>query len=451
MTTAEDFDPADPGTLEVHWRNHFASSSQLVLDIEKYRNMVVVAAHPDDEVLGCGGLIHRALSSGATVTVILATWGEASHPSSNTISPAALGLRRQNEMRSALAALESDTGATIDLTALGFPDGRVDAYRADLTAAIVDAVMCMGGSTLIVAPWRHDGHPDHVAAGMAAAAAAARAGCVLGEYPIWFWHWGTPEQLPRTGVAIHRLSAAEHSAKQSGISCHVSQVRRLSDEPGDTPILPAHVLDHFDRDFEVVILDPTPTDVSAFDELHRRHRDPWRVSSGYEVAKRRATLALLDDLPRPHRVLEIGCSVGALAGDLADMCDYVDAIDPALAAVEAARRRTSEHRNVTVSEGWAPDHLPTGPYDLVVLSEVGYYLSASQLARTLSVIQQILSPGGYLVACHWSHPIRGWPLDGAAVHAAIDSTSHLEIVDAAHDPDYLLGLWRHRSSPSSMP
>lgn len=443
-TSPPTFHPSDIGTPEHVWSDRFDAAPPVPeLDVDDYAAFVVVSAHPDDEALGCGGLIHRAVAAGVPVTVVLATWGEASHPHSPTTPAAGLVHRRRIEMRHALDALASSTtGGAVELIELGFPDGHADDHHDDITAAVVDAIGTgrRAGEVLVLAPWRGDGHPDHEAIGRAGVAAAARTDAHLAEYPIWFWHWGTGDTIPADLVA-YPLSAEDQSAKRIAVDAHLSQTRPLSPAPGDAAILPEHVLAHFRRDTELFVFDPAPDDQTAFDGLHRDDPDPWQITSLYEVAKRAATLALLDGLPRPARALEIGCSIGALTAALADRCDHVDAIDPSPAAVARARR-THARSNTRIDVGAAPNGLPANTYDLIVLSEVGYFLSPATLFRTIEAIERRLAPGGLVIGCHWSHPIVGWPLDGARVHQAVAGRARWTTVRSVRHPDYLLDLWR---------
>ena len=169
---------------------------------------------------------------------------------------------------------------------------------------------------LLCAPWRRDGHPDHEAVGRAAAVAAARTDARLVEYPVWLWHWGGEHDLPWDQALRLPLDAAALAAKRRAISAHASQVQPLSTEPGDEVLLGGDLLAHFDRDAEVFIATDEPVEDDALDRVHRERPDPWQVDSPYERRKRALTLA---SLPREHygRILEVGCSVGALAVDLA--------------------------------------------------------------------------------------------------------------------------------------
>jgi len=138
---------------------------------EDLDRVVVVAAHPDDESLGAGGLMAAAHRAGIEVALVCATRGEGSHPASITHSPSRLASLRQAELRDAVDAVAP--GAVVH--ELGLPDGQVNDHESDVLTAVV-GVVGDGRRTLVVAPWRHDGHPDHEAVGRAAAAAAVRTG-----------------------------------------------------------------------------------------------------------------------------------------------------------------------------------------------------------------------------------------------------------------------------------
>ncbi|GAA1480290.1 hypothetical protein GCM10009624_07300 [Gordonia sinesedis] len=449
MNAAPDFTPTTSGTPEAAWLAELNRRAPLPnIDLDGVA-LVVVAAHPDDETLGCAGLIQHALRRGSPVTVVLATWGEGSHPDSPTTPPGVLAERRRHEVRTALSLLDDApvSGrrvASTELVAVGLTDGDVGAGHDALTAAIVQAVAARGyRRSVVVAPWRHDGHPDHEAAGRAAAAAAARTDSALLEYPIWFWHWGTTASLPTSGIVAHHLGDRDRAVKRAAIRAHTSQVQPLSADPADAAILPAHVLDHFHRELEIFLVDPAPTDHRAFDRLHRENPDPWDTDSAYERAKRRATLAMLDGFAAPERALEIGCSVGALTNDLAEVCTQVVGLEASPAAADHAMRRTAARPGVRIVTGAVPDEFPDGTYDLIVLSEVGYFLSPADLHRTISSATRHLTAGGLLLACHWTHPVDGWLLDGPTVHATLCGVLGSPIRSDPH-PDYALDLWRCR-------
>lgn len=154
-----------------------------------------------------------------------------------------------------------------------------------------------------------------------------------------------------------------------------------------------------------------------FDRLYEAEVDPWDfATSPYEQAKYDHTLASIGrDGGRVGSVLEVGCSIGVLTARLADRADRVDALDVSPAAVARARARTSDRPGVGVAVGAMPEDLPPGPYDLVVCSEVLYYLDETALTEALAALAGRLASAGSLLAVHWRGE-TSYPLAGDAVH-----------------------------------
>ena len=402
----------ETGTSSEVWRDAVADHEIAAVRWDDVRRLVVVAAHPDDETLGAGGLVARCHDRGLEVHVVVATRGEASHPSSPTHDRTSLGRRREQELRDALSVLAPGSGA--DLLDLG--DGAVEERHADLTGVLV-GLLGDGRDALVVAPWREDGHPDHEAAGRAAAVAARRTGAHLLEYPVWAWHWAAPPDLPWSSARRLDLTASERDRKQRAIRAHRTQVEALSSAPGDEVLLAATFLEHFATPYELFWALPPVDD--ALDELHRTEADPWGVDHRwYEERKRALVLAMLPRR-RFRRTLEVGCSTGALTAALADRTDALVAVDASEAAVRSARHRLREHGHVDVVGAEVPRWWIDGPCDLVVLSEVGYFLSPHDLEVLAARVRETLTPDGVVVLAHWRHPIDGWPLDGPEVHARL--------------------------------
>ncbi len=231
------------GTAEREWLPFLA-------DLPRFRlapfptRAVVVAPHPDDEVLGVGGLIALLVGARVPVTVVVVTDGEASHPG-GSLAPDQLAALRLAETTAAVAAL----GVTAPVQHLHLPDGG--------RAALVDpllAALDVDPATWLVAPWSGDGHPDHEAVGQACEQVAARDGARLLSYPVWAWHWASPPAagLPWDGASRIELPPDVRSLKQQAIAAFVSQTQPLGPRPEDAPVLPPHVLDHFSRPYEVV-------------------------------------------------------------------------------------------------------------------------------------------------------------------------------------------------------
>lgn len=237
---------AGAGTGEQQWLGWPAPAGWPALDpagLSAAAPPLVVAPHPDDEILGVGGLIALL----GTAEVLAVTDGEASHPGSTVHTPPALaGIRRQETTR-ALARLGLHRPT---VHRLAHPDGGIDesALTGQIAAHLTPGRLCL-------ATWRGDGHPDHEAVGRAAAAACADSGAVLLEYPIWTWHWAVPgdDRVPWHRARRVDLPPAVRAAKAAAVAEFRSQITALGPEPADAPVLPAHVLARFARPFEVVL------------------------------------------------------------------------------------------------------------------------------------------------------------------------------------------------------
>lgn len=203
-----------------------------VADLVGRDPFLVVAPHPDDETLGCGGLLAAAERAGVPGRVLILTDGAGSHPNSASHPPERLVALRRREAEAALRAL-------------GLPDGRLDqlALRDAATPAdgpefdaAVDAVAARaaaaGARTLFVT-WNRDPHCDHETGFAMARAAAARLGLRLWAYPIWGLHLPPGAELDEATPQGLRLDvSADRARKRRAIDCHASQVTGLiADDP----------------------------------------------------------------------------------------------------------------------------------------------------------------------------------------------------------------------------
>ena len=188
----------------------------------------------------------------------------------------------------------------------------------------------------------------------------------------------------------------------------------------------------------------TSVPAAHFERLYREHPDPWGfTSSAYEHAKYERTLAALGGRVF-GRTLELGCSIGVLTRRLAGHCAELVACDAAPTAVLLARERTADQPHVAVVAATLPDELPPGPWELVVASEVLYYLDAPALERTLDAVEAALVPGGTLLAVHWTRPTRTHPLQGDAVHDTLVGRPALQRTRAECHADYRLDRFTRR-------
>ena len=445
------FQHTEVGTSENVWAEAHRSPRRPVerLNVDELRRLVVVAAHPDDETLGAGGLIAQAARAGIPVTVVVLTNGEASHPGSSTHDPARLVALRRVEVTAAVAALAPT--ALVRLVEL--PDGSLAGHLQDAARAISAAIGDDGRGPWLVTPWRLDGHPDHAAASEAGRHAARDRDIRLFEYPIWAWHWSTPVDPVWSHVSVRTLDLAPEDSrrKSRAMALHRSQVQPLSDLPGDEPIIQASFSAHFDRGYETFIeSEPeTPPDAETrpslsgafFEDFYSGKRDPWGFETRwYEERKRFLTLATLPR-QRFRAVLELGCSIGVLTAGLADRCDSVVAVDIAEQPLRVARARLADRPGVTFARRTLPADWPAGSFDLIVLSEVGYYFSAVELTEVLARCRDSLADGGAIVACHWRHPVPEYPLTGDQVHAELGRLAGFERTVQHRERDFLLEVF----------
>ncbi|UFS60442.1 bifunctional PIG-L family deacetylase/class I SAM-dependent methyltransferase [Subtercola endophyticus] len=477
------FDSREPGTTRAEWAADARWAGLPELTLDSVDRLIVVAAHPDDETLGAGGLIAECFAREIAVTVVIVTNGDASHPGSPTLDAEGLAAARSREVREAVDLL----GPGTPIVELGFGDGTLADSPEAVHAALVRVLSSIvgegataassGARTLLAAPWRGDEHPDHRVIGELCATLADEHGLELLEYPIWLWHWGSPDapQTPWSDFVSLPLSDWSALSKDRAISAHRSQTEPLSPAPGDEALLHATFLANFDRDDEIFVraatttpdarsdatatITPSPTTTSGtpaatssavampaeyFDATYARSPDPWGFTDRwYEERKRAATLAALPR-QRYSRGFEVGCSIGVLTEQLAPRVAALLSVDIAPAAVEKARERLAAAPNVTFRVANAATSPIDGPYDLIVFSEVGYYFTESTLDAVLDRFGTALSSDGHFIACHWRHPVSDYLQTGDEVHARIaafaEGTGWSRLVQH-HEEDFLLEVY----------
>jgi 2-polyprenyl-3-methyl-5-hydroxy-6-metoxy-1,4-benzoquinol methylase len=191
-----------------------------------------------------------------------------------------------------------------------------------------------------------------------------------------------------------------------------------------------------------------PTSRQFFEQKYRAHADPWSFASdGYEQW-RYGVLVQHVEAGRYARAFEPGCSVGVLTDILADRCGHVFATDIADTAVAVARRRCGARSNVTIQQGSLAGDLPAGPFDLIVISEVGYYFDEPTLGRIAGRLGRMLDPSGLLLAAHWTGESDDHVLAGPRVHNLLDAhlglrrVTHTEYSDALRGDGFVLDTWR---------
>lgn len=183
---------------------------------------------------------------------------------------------------------------------------------------------------------------------------------------------------------------------------------------------------------------PTPArprfDAPRFEGIYAASDDPWRYeTSAYERDKYVATLAALPERPL-GRVLEVGCSIGVFTAQLARRCSSLVAVDFSPRALQLARRRLAGVAGVELALASFPEQVPAGSWDLVLCSEVLYYLDRPALGRAAEWLAGQLADGASVLAVSWRGEGRDEPMPGDEAHELLlDRLASWHAIDARSD------------------
>jgi SAM-dependent methyltransferase len=255
---------------------------------------------------------------------------------------------------------------------------------------------------------------------------------------VWLWQWGTPEDVPWARLIDASLSIEERQSKAAAIGRFTSQLASPANPAG---VLTPAFVQRAATAREVLIRPEWALNDAHFEDLHRRSNDPWSVRTDwYERRKRSLTL---DALPRERyeRALELGCSIGETTASLAERCDSLAAVDHAAAAVAAASHRVAELGHVQVERMRIPAAWPDGTFDLVVISEIAYYLAADQWSRTIDRCRESLTPAGVVLLCHWLGNSDDFAQSAEAAHETFGTRSGLTRIVSHREPEFLLEVF----------
>lgn len=184
--------------------------------------------------------------------------------------------------------------------------------------------------------------------------------------------------------------------------------------------------------------DRAGTPASYFEAMYEQADDPWHLAERwYEERKYDLTVAALP-LPRYRRAFEPACSVGELTRRLAGRCDELLACDRVASAVATAQDRAAGLDHVTVRQLTLPEEWPDGAFDLIVLSELLYYLDSAAFEQLLERALRALEPGGTLVTAHWDHPVAEHLTTGARIADRIAALPGLRLLADHREPDFVL-------------
>ncbi|WP_151085800.1 PIG-L deacetylase family protein [Hymenobacter baengnokdamensis] len=218
---------------------------------------VIVIPHPDDEALGCGGLLALLGQTGQPTAAVLVSDGSMSHPHSHDFSAVARRELRYAELRHALAVLGLDEN---NVLYLGLPDSQVPSHGPAFEQAAQELAgfLARQQAQTVLVPWRRDPHPDHRASSLLATAALSQLPVPPRrlEYLVWAWERAAPADLPQPGEGQgFRLNiSGVLGQKQRAIAAHRSQLAPgiITDDPSGF-LLSDSMLAHFAQPSEAFI------------------------------------------------------------------------------------------------------------------------------------------------------------------------------------------------------
>lgn len=242
-----------PGTSLAAWQSSCALAKVPVIThrqlLSTHQRLVVVAPHPDDEILGCGGLLAAMKGREAQVLMVSVTDGEASHQGSRQWTAQRLRQHRPLESALALERLGLDVKA-LQWHRLSLPDSAVARHEDDIAQHLI-ALLRPGDR--VITTWRHDAHSDHEAVGRATAQAVLHRHAQLIEVPVWAWHWAAPQdpRIPWARARKYLLDPQTLALKRQAIAAHVSQVTEQDQAPA---VLSSEAIERILQPFELVFL-----------------------------------------------------------------------------------------------------------------------------------------------------------------------------------------------------
>lgn len=180
------------------------------------------------------------------------------------------------------------------------------------------------------------------------------------------------------------------------------------------------------------------TPIDYFEGLYSGDPDPWSFETRWYDDRKHALTAAAPTRRHYRSAFEPGCSTGRLTARLAGRCDRLLAVDAVESAVRTAQSRVP---GATVRQARMPDQWPDESFDLIVLSEIGYYFDDADLAALLDRAVTSLEPGGDLVAVHWRWPVAEHFRTGDEVHTALAARPELHRQARHEEADFLLEVF----------
>lgn len=417
-------------------------------------NTLILAPHPDDEALGCGGMIAYLRENEVPVWIVFMTSGEASHPNSVAFPSSKLARVREQEAQKSGEILGVDATHIVFFKAA---DGGLQELSSKNTERIVstlaDLIASQDISTIFL-PWRRDVHPDHMATndlGNKVVDMIKRPLQVF-EYPIWLWHSEISENWPLNHeIEIFKLDIRPvFDQKKRAIFSHISQTSPIIDDDQEGFMLTPELLSPFLKDFEYYFVAPKKIndslDGSYFEKLYSNNPDPWNFKgSDYELKKYQTINSFMGSQHYASG-LELGCSIGIQTQFLAKHCDRLLAVDISEEAIASAKEINPSLDNTDFKVMDVLLEFPNETFDFISMCEIGYFFNADALINLFNEITEHLSDQGQLLMVHWTSYVKDFPLTGKKVHQIFKelygTNRQFELIDAFHHDYYELLLWK---------
>jgi hypothetical protein len=187
----------------------------------------------------------------------------------------------------------------------------------------------------------------------------------------------------------------------------------------------------------------TSTGRSYFEQMYRDSEDPWAFGTSlYEQRKYAVTVASLPRF-RYRSAYEPGCSIGVLTELLATRCDRLLSSDIIPSALQQAEARLRRRPGVCLQERSIPEQWPSGPFDLVVLSEIAYYFDVTDLGRIMKCVMESTERGAHVLGVHWRGETN-YPLTGEGSHEVMARTPGLLALVHHTEEDFVLDIWERQ-------
>ena len=239
------------GTAHQDWLNwsglHQLKPLDLSMRFPVGKRVVVIAPHPDDEILGCAGLLQQLADLQREIILVAVSNGTQSHPDSQMYTPEQLNTIRPAETQQALETL--GISHRVKRIALNFMDGEISRQKHQLQQALTTL---LSPDDILVSTFDQDGHPDHEATGQVVQQLANDTHLICYQVLIWAWHWASPndQRIPWHKTLKLPLSAQQLHNKHKAIGCFKSQLE-VDHSTAQPPVLSKQTVQRMLMPYEV--------------------------------------------------------------------------------------------------------------------------------------------------------------------------------------------------------